>query len=95
MRQTTLTLSRAPGRVICWTNFFLDFVEIFNISPDLSTIYFILVGVEFPWCIVVTLSWNAITCFLESSWVQDRFVSLLLLDNRKLKFQWTGNGTEV
>ena len=36
---------------------FMDFVEIFSISLDLSTIYFlILVGVELPLCIVVTLS---------------------------------------
>ena len=27
----------------------------------------ILVGVELPLCIVVTLSQNAVTCFLESS----------------------------
>ena len=30
-------------------------------------IVIILVGVELPLCIVVTLSQNAITCFLESS----------------------------
>ena len=40
---------------------YMDFVEIFNVSLDLSTIYFIyliLVGVEIPLCIdtVVTLS---------------------------------------
>ena len=29
--------------------------------------------------IVITPSWNAITCFLESSWVWDRFLLLLLL----------------
>ena len=46
MRQATLTQSGAPGRVIGWTNFsdsstqYMDFVEIFNISLDLSTIYF-------------------------------------------------------
>ena len=43
---------------------YMDFVETFNISLDLSTI---LVGVELPLCIVVALSQNAITCFLESS----------------------------
>ena len=43
---------------------YMDFVEIFNISLDLSAIYFPhLVGVELPSCIVVTLSLNAITCF--------------------------------
>ena len=45
----------------------MDFVEIFNVSLDLSTIYFAhLVGAELPSCIVVvvvTLSHNAITCF--------------------------------
>ena len=30
-------------------------------------IFLILVGVELPLCIVVTLSYNAVTCFLESS----------------------------
>ena len=52
---------------------YMDFVEIFNVSLDLSTIYFIfliLMGVGLSLCnvvIVVTLSKNAITCFLESS----------------------------
>ena len=52
---------------------YMDFVEIFNISPDLSTIYFIfliLMGVKLLLCIdviVVTLSWNVIICFLESN----------------------------
>ena len=35
---------------------YMDFVRIFNVSLDLSTIYFIflnLAGVEFPLCIVV------------------------------------------
>ena len=45
----------------------MDFVEIFNISLDLSTNYLlILVSVELSLCIGVTLSQNAITCFLES-----------------------------
>ena len=36
---------------------YMDFVEIFNIVLDLSTIFFlILVGVELSLCIVVTLS---------------------------------------
>ena len=47
---------------------YIDFVEILNISLDLSTIYFAhLVGAELPLCIVVTPSWNAVSCFLESS----------------------------
>ena len=47
MRQTTFTQSGAPSRVIGWTNFSHqhsiygpDFVEMFNISLDLSTVYF-------------------------------------------------------
>ena len=36
---------------------YMDFVEIFNISLDLSTIYFAhFSGVELPFCKVVTLS---------------------------------------
>ena len=52
---------------------YMDFVEIFNVLLDLYTIYFILVvlvGAELPLCIVVivvTPSYNAIACFLESS----------------------------
>ena len=37
---------------------YMDFVEVFNVSLDLSTIYFIflnLVGVELPLCIVVII----------------------------------------
>ena len=49
----------------------MDFVEIFSISLDLSTIYFAyFLGVELPLCIVVivvTLQQNAITCSLELS----------------------------
>ena len=51
----------------------IDFVEIFNVSLDMSAIHFIfliLVGVELPLFIVViiiNLSLKAITCFLESS----------------------------
>ena len=50
----------------------MDFVEIFNVSLDFSIyfIFIILMGVELPLCIVVivvTLSYNAITCFLDSS----------------------------
>ena len=56
----------------------MDFVEIFNIILDLSITCFS----RFSGCwasfmfIVITLSWNAITCFLESSWVWDRFLLL-------------------
>ena len=38
------------------------------ISLDLSTIYFAhFSGVELSLCVVVTLSYNAVLCFLESS----------------------------
>ena len=56
------------GSISHTTTQYMDFVEIFNISLDLSSIYFArLVDVELPLCIVVTLSQNVITCFLESS----------------------------
>ena len=44
---------------------YIDFVDFF-ISLD-SFILLILVGVELLLCIVVTLSQNAVSCFLESS----------------------------
>ena len=50
---------------------YMDFVNIFNVPLDLSTIVYwilvILVGVELILCIIVTLSKNAITRFLEST----------------------------
>ena len=54
----------------------------YRVSSKFSTFHWIcllfvlliLVGVELPSCIVVTLSWNALTCFLESSSVEDRLV---------------------
>ena len=44
MKQMTLTQSRAPGVLLAGHKFrtstkYMDFVEIFNISLDLSTIY--------------------------------------------------------
>ena len=56
-----LTQSGAPGQLaepISHTStHYMDFVEIFNISMDLSYTYLlILVGVELPLCIVVILS---------------------------------------
>ena len=55
---------------------YMDCVEICNISLDLSTIYLlVLVDVELPSCVVVTLSSSAITCFLESSLIRSfRFI---------------------
>ena len=65
-----LTQSRAPGRVIDWTHTgtqYMDFVEVLIFHwICLPFILLILVGVELPLCIVVTLSQNAMTCFLES-----------------------------
>ena len=46
---------------------YMDLVEIFNFSLDLSSMFRFLVGVELPLCIIVSLSWNATTCFQESS----------------------------
>ena len=57
MRQMTLTQSGAPGHVIGSTFHWIC----------LLFILLILVGVELLLYIVITLSWNAMTCFLESS----------------------------
>ena len=37
----------------------------------LPFVLLILVGVELPLCVIVTLSQNAVSCFLESSWLWD------------------------
>ena len=48
----------------------MDYVKISSVSLDLSAIYLlVLVAVELPVYGVVTPFWNAVTCFLESSWV--------------------------
>ena len=74
MRQTTLTQSGVPGRVIAWTishtsTQYIDFVDFLHFTgfTCLTFILLILVGVELPLWVVVTLSWNAVSCFLESS----------------------------
>ena len=47
---------------------YIDFVDFFIFHwICLPSILLILVGVELPLCVVVTLSWNAVLCFLESS----------------------------
>ena len=52
------------------SKWYMDFVEIFNVLPDLpDIILLILIRVELLLCLDVTLCKNAITCFLESSWV--------------------------
>ena len=74
----------------------MDFVEIFNIILDLSITCFS--HFSGGWAafmfIVITLSWNAITCFLESSWVWDRFLLLssLLRVRCKVNTLWCGVG---
>ena len=46
----------------------MDFVEIFNIILDLSITFSHFSGCSASFMfIMITLSWNAITCFLESS----------------------------
>ena len=56
----------------------MDFVEVFNISLDLSVVL-ILVGVGLPLCIVVALSQNTMTCFMELSIRSFCFISVLQL----------------
>ena len=69
----TLTESGPPGRVMAGpishtSTQWMGFVEIFDVSLDLSTIYqLVLMGVEFHLCVVVTSSQNAMINFLESS----------------------------
>ena len=67
----TYTQSGASGRVIGWTDFSLNtwMLSKFSIFHWICLLFIllILVGVELPLCIFVTLSCNAITCFLESS----------------------------
>ena len=47
---------------------YIDFVNFFIFHwICLLSILFILVGVELPLCVVVTLSQNVVLCFLESS----------------------------
>ena len=59
-------------------------LSIFYISLDLSTIsiLLILVGVELPLCVVVTLSQNVVLCFLESNWVWDRLFYYYSFDSQ-------------
>ena len=46
---------------------YTDFVEFFTfLWICLPSVLLILVGVELPLCVVVTLSQNAVSCFLES-----------------------------
>ena len=62
MRQTTLTQSGAPGGLLAGPDShtskqYTDFVQIFNVSLDLSTIYIAhFSDVELHLCIVVTPS---------------------------------------
>ena len=73
MRQMILIQSRAPG--CYWLDQFLTLalnawiLSRFSIFHRICLLFIvlILVDVDLPLCIVVTLSQNAITCFLESS----------------------------
>ena len=73
MRQTTLTQFGAPvvllaGPISHTGVQYMDFVEISVFYwICLPYILLIFVGVELPLCIVITLSYNAVTCSLESS----------------------------
>ena len=47
---------------------YMNYLEIFSFYLDLSIIHLlVLVGVELPLCLIVTPSYNPITCFWESS----------------------------
>ena len=46
---------------------YIDFVDFLFHWICLPSILLILVGVELPLCVVVTLSQNVVLCFLESS----------------------------
>ena len=47
---------------------YMDYIKMFQISLDVSTIYLlVLIGIELSSSVVVTSSWNAISCFLLSS----------------------------
>ena len=47
---------------------YIDFVDFFIFHwICLPSILLILVGVELPLCVIVTLSQNVVLCFLESS----------------------------
>ena len=59
MIQMTLAQSGAPGHVIGWANFshYIDFVDFFTFHwICLPFILLILVVVELPLCVIVTLS---------------------------------------
>ena len=67
-----LTQSGAPvellaGPISHTSTQYIDFVDIFTFHwICLPFILLILVGVELPLCVIVTLSQNAVSCFLES-----------------------------
>ena len=55
----------SAGLISHTSTHYMDFVEIFNVSLDLSTIYLAhLVGVQLPLCLVATLFRNALSCSL-------------------------------
>ena len=53
---------------ICHTSTqYIDFVDFLYFTGFVYHILLILVGVELPLCVVITLSQNVVLCFLESS----------------------------
>ena len=64
MKQTMLIQFGAPGRFSDWTN--LSHFQIVRGFAD-YIILLVLMGVELLWCLDVTLSKDALTCFLKSS----------------------------
>ena len=56
------------GQISHTSTQYIDFVDFFTFHwICLPFILLILVGVELPLCAIVTLSLNAVSCFLESS----------------------------
>ena len=61
---------------------YIDFVDFLIFHwICLQSILLILVGVELPLCVVVTLSQNVVLCFLESSSVWDCLFYLFAFPN--------------
>ena len=73
MRQRTLThpehlVVLLAGPISHTSTQYIDFVDFFMFHwICLPSILLILVGVELPLCVAVTLSQNVVLCFLESS----------------------------
>ena len=83
MRQMTLTQSGVPGRVIGGTishasTQYIDFVNFFTFNwICLTFILLILVGVELPLCVVVTLLYLGILCHVFWKQVEYKIVCFI------------------